>query len=168
MLCLFKGPADPVHLPGNGVHQHSDHLQRHPQGGHCTADHAHSEILLLGCEPTGPQRSCAQRPRWARRNTLHAWCLAGLAHVFFSTLVSVWGSFSFTWWKQFSSPAEGLGRCLSSRFVPVFSDGSRPNQKEILSLRAFLLLFVKQLIMKVTVKSRKKPQHRRENRMWFF
>ena len=31
----------------------------------------------------------------------------------------------------------------------VFSDGPRPNHKEILSLRAFLLLFVKQLIMKV-------------------
>ncbi|XP_075889221.1 lipopolysaccharide-responsive and beige-like anchor protein isoform X3 [Nelusetta ayraudi] len=44
---------------------------------------------------------------------------------------------------------EGLGLHLSSRFVPVmFSDGPRPNQKEILSLRAFLLLFVKQLIMK--------------------
>lgn len=31
----------------------------------------------------------------------------------------------------------------------MFSDGPRPNHKEILSLRAFLLLFVKQLIMKV-------------------
>lgn len=63
MLCLFKGPADPVYIPGNGIHQHSDHLQRHPQGGHRTADHAHSEILLLGCEPAGPQRNSAQRPR---------------------------------------------------------------------------------------------------------
>lgn len=33
----------------------------------------------------------------------------------------------------------------------IFSDGPRPNQKEILSLRAFLLLFVKQLIMKVNI-----------------
>ncbi|XP_056265946.1 LOW QUALITY PROTEIN: lipopolysaccharide-responsive and beige-like anchor protein [Pseudoliparis swirei] len=35
-----------------------------------------------------------------------------------------------------------------SGFVPKGLDGPRPNQKEILSLRAFLLLFVKQLIMK--------------------
>lgn len=33
----------------------------------------------------------------------------------------------------------------------IFSDGPRPNQKEILSLRAFLLLFVKQLILKVNI-----------------
>lgn len=32
-----------------------------------------------------------------------------------------------------------------------FSDGPRPNQKEMLSLRAFLLLFVKQLIIKVSL-----------------
>lgn len=36
-------------------------------------------------------------------------------------------------------------------FPVIFSDGPRPNQKEIISLRAFLLLFVKQLIMKVTI-----------------
>ncbi|KAM9362789.1 lipopolysaccharide-responsive and beige-like anchor protein [Symphorus nematophorus] len=35
-----------------------------------------------------------------------------------------------------------------SGVVPKGLDGPRPNQKEILSLRAFLLLFVKQLIMK--------------------
>ncbi|XP_034087270.1 lipopolysaccharide-responsive and beige-like anchor protein isoform X3 [Gymnodraco acuticeps] len=35
-----------------------------------------------------------------------------------------------------------------SGVVPKGMDGPRPNQKEILSLRAFLLLFVKQLIMK--------------------
>ncbi|XP_049428298.1 lipopolysaccharide-responsive and beige-like anchor protein isoform X4 [Epinephelus fuscoguttatus] len=35
-----------------------------------------------------------------------------------------------------------------SGVVPKGVDGPRPNQKEILSLRAFLLLFVKQLIMK--------------------
>ncbi|XP_028258851.1 lipopolysaccharide-responsive and beige-like anchor protein isoform X2 [Parambassis ranga] len=35
-----------------------------------------------------------------------------------------------------------------SGIVPKGLDGPRPNQKEILSLRAFLLLFVKQLIMK--------------------
>ncbi|XP_063739788.1 lipopolysaccharide-responsive and beige-like anchor protein isoform X2 [Eleginops maclovinus] len=35
-----------------------------------------------------------------------------------------------------------------SGVVPKGIDGPRPNQKEILSLRAFLLLFVKQLIMK--------------------
>ncbi|XP_032873568.1 lipopolysaccharide-responsive and beige-like anchor protein [Amblyraja radiata] len=35
-----------------------------------------------------------------------------------------------------------------SGVVPKGTDGHRPNQKEILSLRAFLLLFVKQLIMK--------------------
>lgn len=38
-------------------------------------------------------------------------------------------------------------------FLVIFSDGVRPNQKEILSLRAFLLLFVKQLIMKVIIES---------------
>lgn len=38
-------------------------------------------------------------------------------------------------------------------FLVIFSDGLRPNQKEILSLRAFLLLFVKQLIMKVIIES---------------
>lgn len=36
-------------------------------------------------------------------------------------------------------------------FLVIFSDGPRPTQKEILSLRAFLLLFVKQLIMKVNI-----------------
>ncbi|XP_035021728.2 lipopolysaccharide-responsive and beige-like anchor protein isoform X4 [Hippoglossus stenolepis] len=35
-----------------------------------------------------------------------------------------------------------------SGVIPKGLDGPRPNQKEILSLRAFLLLFVKQLIMK--------------------
>uniref|UniRef100_A0A7N6BZH0 LPS-responsive vesicle trafficking, beach and anchor containing n=1 Tax=Anabas testudineus TaxID=64144 RepID=A0A7N6BZH0_ANATE len=35
-----------------------------------------------------------------------------------------------------------------SGIIPKGLDGPRPNQKEILSLRAFLLLFVKQLIMK--------------------
>ncbi|KAI3353323.1 hypothetical protein L3Q82_019858 [Scortum barcoo] len=35
-----------------------------------------------------------------------------------------------------------------SGVIPKGTDGPRPNQKEILSLRAFLLLFVKQLIMK--------------------
>lgn len=30
-----------------------------------------------------------------------------------------------------------------------FVDGPRPTQKEILSLRAFLLMFIKQLVMKV-------------------
>ncbi|XP_062288944.1 lipopolysaccharide-responsive and beige-like anchor protein isoform X3 [Scomber scombrus] len=35
-----------------------------------------------------------------------------------------------------------------SGVIPKGLDGRRPNQKEILSLRAFLLLFVKQLIMK--------------------
>ncbi|XP_042283215.1 lipopolysaccharide-responsive and beige-like anchor protein isoform X2 [Thunnus maccoyii] len=35
-----------------------------------------------------------------------------------------------------------------SGVMPKGQDGPRPNQKEILSLRAFLLLFVKQLIMK--------------------
>lgn len=36
-------------------------------------------------------------------------------------------------------------------------DGPRPNQKEVHSLRAFLLLFVKQLIMKVQLSP---PHHR--------
>lgn len=31
-----------------------------------------------------------------------------------------------------------------------FKDGPRPNQKEMLSLRAFLLMFIKQLVMKVS------------------
>ncbi|KAG7243839.1 hypothetical protein CRUP_021497, partial [Coryphaenoides rupestris] len=35
-----------------------------------------------------------------------------------------------------------------SGVAPKGLDGPRPNQKEIYSLRAFLLLFVKQLIMK--------------------
>lgn len=36
----------------------------------------------------------------------------------------------------------------SSAFV-CWSDGPRPSQKEIISLRAFMLLFLKQLILKV-------------------
>nr|XP_020636969.1 lipopolysaccharide-responsive and beige-like anchor protein isoform X2 [Pogona vitticeps] len=35
-----------------------------------------------------------------------------------------------------------------SGIIPKGLDGARPNQKEILSLRAFLLMFVKQLVMK--------------------
>lgn len=31
----------------------------------------------------------------------------------------------------------------------IWSDGPRPSQKEIISLRAFMLLFLKQLILKV-------------------
>lgn len=34
-------------------------------------------------------------------------------------------------------------------FFFFFSDGPRPSQKEIISLRAFMLLFLKQLILKV-------------------
>lgn len=59
---IFTGSADTVHIPGNRVHQHSDHLQHHSQGGHCTSGHAHTEILLLGCQPPGPKWSLAQRP----------------------------------------------------------------------------------------------------------
>ncbi|PIO38003.1 hypothetical protein AB205_0207430 [Aquarana catesbeiana] len=35
-----------------------------------------------------------------------------------------------------------------SGIIPKGLDGLRPNQKEILSLRAFLLIFIKQLVMK--------------------
>lgn len=64
-MCALSSPGatDTLHLPGYRVHQHCGHLQHHPQGGHCASGHAHAEILLLGCEPTGPQWSRAQRPR---------------------------------------------------------------------------------------------------------
>lgn len=38
---------------------------------------------------------------------------------------------------------------LISFFASFFLDGPRPSQKEIISLRAFMLLFLKQLILKV-------------------
>lgn len=38
-----------------------------------------------------------------------------------------------------------------SGITPKGLDGPRPNQKEILSLRAFLLMFIKQLVMKVSL-----------------
>lgn len=60
---LYPGAADAVHIPGNRVHRHSDHLQHDSEGEHRPAGHAHAQVLLLGGEPPGPQWSPAQRPR---------------------------------------------------------------------------------------------------------
>lgn len=45
---LYPGAADAVHIPGNRVHRHSDHLQHNSEGEHRPADHAHAQVLLLG------------------------------------------------------------------------------------------------------------------------
>lgn len=139
----FPGATDAVHIPGNRVHQHGDHLQCHSQGGHRPSDHAHTEILLLGYQPPGSQRSRAQRLRWG--------CSQG------TKTAGVWGSRCCQvihrlcgFCLSVSTKRSTLSIFFFSCFIPpMFSDGPRPSQKEILSLRAFLLLFVKQLIMKV-------------------
>lgn len=45
------GAAEPIHLPGGGVHQLGGHLQRRPPGWHGDADHALAQVLLLGGQP---------------------------------------------------------------------------------------------------------------------
>ncbi|KAM4585354.1 lipopolysaccharide-responsive and beige-like anchor protein isoform 3-T3 [Odontesthes bonariensis] len=56
------------------------------------------------------------------------------------TVLQVMHTLKYYYWV--SNPQDRSG------VIPKGLDGPRPNQKEILSLRAFLLLFVKQLIMK--------------------
>ncbi|XP_037621284.1 lipopolysaccharide-responsive and beige-like anchor protein isoform X8 [Sebastes umbrosus] len=56
------------------------------------------------------------------------------------TVLQVMHTLKYYYWV--TSPQDRSG------VMPKGIDGPRPNQKEILSLRAFLLLFVKQLIMK--------------------
>lgn len=56
------------------------------------------------------------------------------------TVLQVMHTLKFYYWVINPQDRSGV--------VPKGQDGPRPNQKEILSLRAFLLLFVKQLIMK--------------------
>ncbi|XP_069782538.1 lipopolysaccharide-responsive and beige-like anchor protein isoform X2 [Narcine bancroftii] len=56
------------------------------------------------------------------------------------TVLQIMHTLKFYYWVVNPQDRSGV--------VPKASDGPRPNQKEILSLRAFLLLFVKQLIMK--------------------
>ncbi|TNM85808.1 hypothetical protein fugu_008079 [Takifugu bimaculatus] len=57
-----------------------------------------------------------------------------------STVLQVMHTLKFYYWVVNPQDRSGV--------LPKGLDGPRPNQKEILSLRAFLLLFVKQLIMK--------------------
>ncbi|XP_071359650.1 lipopolysaccharide-responsive and beige-like anchor protein isoform X3 [Trachinotus anak] len=56
------------------------------------------------------------------------------------TVLQVMHTLKFYYWVINPQDRSGV--------IPKGLDGPRPNQKEILSLRAFLLLFVKQLIMK--------------------
>ncbi|XP_022593864.1 lipopolysaccharide-responsive and beige-like anchor protein isoform X3 [Seriola dumerili] len=56
------------------------------------------------------------------------------------TVLQVMHTLKFYYWVVNPQDRSGV--------IPKGLDGPRPNQKEILSLRAFLLLFVKQLIMK--------------------
>ena len=49
--------------------------------------------------------------------------------------------------------------CVLHACALVCADGPRPNQKEIHSLRAFLLLFIKQLIMKVNMAATARSSH---------
>uniref|UniRef100_A0A3B4X6H3 LPS responsive beige-like anchor protein n=1 Tax=Seriola lalandi dorsalis TaxID=1841481 RepID=A0A3B4X6H3_SERLL len=56
------------------------------------------------------------------------------------TVLQVMHTLKFYYWVGNPQDRSGV--------IPKGLDGPRPNQKEILSLRAFLLLFVKQLIMK--------------------
>ncbi|KAM8879745.1 lipopolysaccharide-responsive and beige-like anchor protein isoform 3-T3 [Spinachia spinachia] len=56
------------------------------------------------------------------------------------TVLQVMHTMKFYYWVANPQDRSGV--------VPKGLDGPRPNQREILSLRAFLLLFVKQLIMK--------------------
>ncbi|CAF93903.1 unnamed protein product, partial [Tetraodon nigroviridis] len=57
-----------------------------------------------------------------------------------STVLQVMHTLKYYYWVVNPQDRSGV--------LPKGLDGPRPNQKEILSLRAFLLLFVKQLIMK--------------------
>lgn len=60
-MCLYTGPAIPLHLPVIRVHWHCHHLHHHPPRGYCPAADAHSEVLLLGNQPAGVQRNHSQR-----------------------------------------------------------------------------------------------------------
>lgn len=61
--------------------------------------------------------------------------------------------------------------CLSligSLTLSLTADGPRPTQKEIISLRAFMLLFLKQLILKVcpTCLHASQPRTRLDFELW--
>lgn len=162
----FAGATHTLHLPGNRVHQHSDHIQCNSQGGHCASSHAYTEILLLGCQPSGPQWNHSQRPWWEHAHngkiyyeytvwymvpysTLHCYTVSIPALLEVINQNENNGSSTHFFDSFFSLSCSCISHFQQPLFA-VFSDGPRPNQKEILSLRAFLLLFVKQLIMKVS------------------
>lgn len=94
-VCLCcSGAALAVHIPFGGVHWHGNHLQHHPSSGDRAADHAHTEVLLLGCEPCPHQRHHTQRPGSVHTHT-HTHMLAvqyGVAggSVQPAVLIAVW------------------------------------------------------------------------------
>ncbi|KAL0174751.1 hypothetical protein M9458_030719, partial [Cirrhinus mrigala] len=51
-----------VHVPFSRVHWHGNNLQHHPSSGDSAANHAHTEVLLLGCKSGPYQRHHTKRP----------------------------------------------------------------------------------------------------------
>lgn len=60
-VCVYTGPAVPLHIPIIGVHWHRHHLHHHPPCWHSPAADAHSQVLLLGHQPAGVQWNHPQR-----------------------------------------------------------------------------------------------------------
>lgn len=55
-MIVFVGSNQAVLLPGYRVYKQCSDLQQHSAGQCRPSDHAHPEAVLLGGQPSGPQR----------------------------------------------------------------------------------------------------------------
>lgn len=104
---------------GHWISERYTDLQQCTSCQHCTSNGSHAEILLLGGESTCQKWHHTERIRYVYPHSVT------------------------TLWEQ---------KDLKSQIENAFdffrkTDGPRPAQKDILTIRAYILLFLKQLIM---------------------